>query len=569
MDRIVSARVEAQRWYVRFPRGVPVGIFILTMAITVLSVFAIEKVEADRRLGQLREVASGIASAMMRRSIAQVTYLKAGAILFANERTVTEPAFHDFARTFDINAEFRSPDGISWISRVGRAEIPAFEAARQAEGAAGYTIHPAVPPDRDFAMPITWFGTSDRRHDAAVGLDVFADDARRPALIEAERENRPVATGRLVRPLADGSRLWTGFIVYMPVFAGKEGGRRPIGLISAPFEGDAFLRSALELEGTHGLGVRLYDGVQSPERMIAALEPAGSSGQSLTRPVDIGAHRFLLVITVIRSGTLSLLSMLTMLFGLMVASLLTILARLLTSQAQEDRASLTWLREQASIRNSLTRELNHRVKNTLANVLSIIALTRRRSTDLESFVEKLNGRIRALSATHDLLTDLEWGPTPLHAVIRMELAPYTAGRDHDIAILGPEIELAPNDALSLGLAIHELATNAAKYGSLSVSSGKIAITWQLVASDLARVSWIEQGGPPVPQDRRRGFGTDLIERIVAQELGGGVDLKFAPEGVRCTLAVPVRRAAVFQMRARHGQSGGAVFSAKPPRHESV
>ena len=557
MDRIVSARVEAQHWYVRYPRAVPVGIFLLTMAITALSVFAIERVETERRRGQLREVAGAVSSALLRRAIAHVTYLKAGAILFSGERQVTPARFREFARELENNQEFRSPDGISWIARVPRAAIPAFESARRAEGAAGYTIHPAPAPGQEFVLPITYFGTPNPAKRPALGKDMSAEAARRPALIAAAREHRPAATGKLVLSRPDGSGRWTGFILYMPVFADGTGGSRLSGYISAPFEGAAFLASALRLENTQGLGVALYDGRERPEQLIAAVDPRRRTDESLARPIDIGGHRFLLVVTTLHSDKLSTLSLVTLLFGILVASLLTTMARLLTRQAEEDRASLNWLREQASIRNSLTRELNHRVKNTLANVLSIIALTSRRATSLESFVEGLNGRIRSLSATHDLLTDLGWGPTPLRAVVSMELAPYTAGRENDITMSGPDVELAPNDALSLGLAIHELATNAAKYGALGVASGWIVITWELVAPDLVRVLWSEHGGPPVSQERRRGFGTDLIERIVAQELGGGVELHFAPEGVRCTLAVPVRQAAVFQVRAARDSRPGA------------
>lgn len=137
---------------------------------------------------------------------------------------------------------------------------------------------------------------------------------------------------------------------------------------------------------------------------------------------------------------------------------------MLTWQALEDETSLRWFEEQASIRNSLTRELNHRVKNTLASVLSIIALTRRRATNLGEFAHGLDGRIRALSATHDLLTRSDWGTTPVRAVVEAELLPYADASDHEVDIAGPDVELAPNDALSLGLAMHELATNAAKYG---------------------------------------------------------------------------------------------------------
>ena len=101
----------------------------------------------------------------------------------------------------------------------------------------------------------------------------------------------------------------------------------------------------------------------------------------------------------------------------------------------------------------------------------------------------------------------------------------------------------------LGLAIHELATNAGKSGALSVISGEVLIRWELIRPTLARVCWQERGGPPVPHQRRRGFGTDLLERIVAHELGSGVDLVFAPDGVCCTLSVPVRSAAEFRVRA--------------------
>jgi two-component sensor histidine kinase len=141
-------------------------------------------------------------------------------------------------------------------------------------------------------------------------------------------------------------------------------------------------------------------------------------------------------------------------------------------------------------------------------------------------------------------------------VVRAELAPYANDSEHVLNITGPAVELAPNDALSLGLAIHELATNAAKYGALSVPGGQVAVTWHLItqdlarAQDLARVEWAERGGPIVPQEeRKRGFGTELIEKIVAHELRNPVDLRFEPEGVRCSLILPVRQPAEFSMRA--------------------
>jgi two-component sensor histidine kinase len=122
------------------------------------------------------------------------------------------------------------------------------------------------------------------------------------------------------------------------------------------------------------------------------------------------------------------------------------------------------------------------------------------------------------------------------------------GNEAHVDVSGPDISLAPNDALSLGLAIHELATNAAKYGALSTVDGHIHVTWRLVSPEAAEVRWREAGGPPVAPPAKRGFGRDLIEKIVAGELKSEVDLQFHPDGVECRLQVPVRKLSEFTLR---------------------
>ena len=118
----------------------------------------------------------------------------------------------------------------------------------------------------------------------------------------------------------------------------------------------------------------------------------------------------------------------------------------------------------------------------------------------------LSGRIRALSATHDVLTRSEWADTPLRDIVLAELAPYLGEADERISIDGPEIRLTPGDALSFGLAVHELATNAAKYGALSAPEGRVRIEWRMVTPERAEVRWREGDGPPVSPPVRRGFG---------------------------------------------------------------
>lgn len=527
----------------------PVVIFLLIAAITALSVYAIERGENRREEARMNETAQSVASALERRGNTASAYLRAGAALFGTLDGVDAGLFRRFVSELRLDADYRGADGIGWAKSIRPEEIPEFEESIRDDVPGDIEVHPLPGPSREMVVPVTYLQPDTERNRRALGYDMYSEETRREAMDEALRSVRPTASGAVVL-LQEGGGTAPGFLIYMPVFEGGISSRRLRGFIYSPFNGQEFLESALEVDTSAATGIRLYDGDVRSQHLLAELPPARSTGNTLEVPITVANRSMLLVLESSRGNALSPLSMITLLFGLLVASLLMVVARLLTQQALEDHESLDWLEEQNSIRNSLTRELNHRVKNTLANVLSIVSLTRRRSSGLDDFVEALEGRIRALSATHDLLTQSEWGATPIRAVIEAELAPYVRDSDAALGLAGPNVELAPNDALSLGLAIHELATNAAKYGSLSVPTGKVRVTWSLIDDKLAKIRWVESGGPRVLEDRRRGFGSELIEKIVAHELRHPVDLKFAPEGVSCTLMVPVRQPSEFELRAR-------------------
>ena len=548
MEQRPGGRSTTKRWLVRYPRAIPVAIFLLIAAITVLSVFAIERGEDARAAGQLRTRVAAIASALERRSNASSAYLRAGAALLATLDEIPASRFRRFVSELRLDADYRGTEGIGWAMVVHPDEIEAFNALMAQENSGRVTLYPQPDGSAPYAVPVTYLHPETERNQLALGFDMFSEPVRRAAMLEAERTTRPTASGRVVlRQEGEGGA--PGFLIYMPVFEQAPSGRRLKGYIYSPFNAPDFLASALELENAQGYDVSLYDGPAESGNLLAQAGRGNAAGERVIERVAIGAEPWTLEVTALDGGDLSGLSMITIIFGLLVAGLLMLLVRMLTQQAIEDEASLRWFEEQASIRNSLTRELNHRVKNTLANVLSIIALTRRRAHDLEEFADGLDGRIRALSATHDLLTQSDWGTTPIRAVIEAELLPYVQDSDHQIDLQGPLIELAPNDALSLGLATHELATNAAKYGALSQPGGQVAVHWKLISEALVRLEWQERGGPPVARQRGRGFGTDLIERIVAHELKHEVLLEFRPEGVRCVLTIPVRQPSQFAMRA--------------------
>lgn len=549
MQKSSNRSLRTRRWLVDYPRAVPVGIFILIAAITALSVYALERGEYQREEARMSEVAQAVASALERRGNTSTAYLRAGAALFSTVEGVDPALFRRFVGELRLDADYRGAEGIGWAQALAPEDIPEFEAQMREEWPGDVGVHPEPGADRRMVVPVTFLQPDTERNRRALGYDMYSERVRRAAMDEAMRTVRPTASGAIVL-VQEGEDAAPGFLIYMPVFDEGRAGRQLEGFLYSPFNGQDFLVSALELEARGRMGLKLFDDDVGRARLLADLSPARPTGMTMEKSVVIANRPMTLVVESSRGNALSLLSMITLLFGLLVASLLMVVARLLTQQALEDQESLDWLEQQNSIRNSLTRELNHRVKNTLANVLSIVSLTRRRATDLDEFAEGIDGRIRALSATHDLLTQSEWGATPIRAVIEAELAPYVRNSDASLELAGPHVELAPNDALSLGLAVHELATNAAKYGSLSVPEGKVRITWSLVDDTLANLHWVESGGPPVPEDRRRGFGSELIEKIVAHELRHPVDLRFSRGGVSCTLAVPVRQPSEFELRAR-------------------
>ena len=184
----------------------------------------------------------------------------------------------------------------------------------------------------------------------------------------------------------------------------------------------------------------------------------------------------------------------------------------------------------------LVAELNHRVKNTLAIVQSLAHQTFRNDASPEATIVAFEGRLKALAVAHNLLSVQNWEAASIGDVIRSALAPFCPG-DRCEAV-GPEVKLPPETAVSLTLAIHELATNASKYGALANESGSVAITWN-VADGRFELLWRERGGPPVVAPKKPGFGTNMIRRTLAAEFNGVVQLNFAEAGLECRVAGPV------------------------------
>jgi two-component sensor histidine kinase/PAS domain-containing protein len=187
----------------------------------------------------------------------------------------------------------------------------------------------------------------------------------------------------------------------------------------------------------------------------------------------------------------------------------------------------------------LLRELTHRCKNLLAVIHAIARQTASRTRSVEDFLDRFSARLVAIGASHDLLIADNWEGASLRMLVEQQLGEHADLFGEQIAIEGEDVMLKPEAVQNLGLALHELATNAQKYGSLSDPHGEVRIQWQFCeeASKL-RLIWQERGGPPVTPPVRSGFGRAMIETVVGKALEGDVSLSFPPKGVRCVIVIP-------------------------------
>jgi PAS domain S-box-containing protein len=201
-------------------------------------------------------------------------------------------------------------------------------------------------------------------------------------------------------------------------------------------------------------------------------------------------------------------------------------------------------RKQAEERQKLLiTELDHRVKNILAQVAVVAVSTRQGSSSIDEFLRSLNGRIQSMAAAHGMLSESGWKSVGLAALVHSQVAPFSTGEN--VKISGTDVMLTATETPAVAMVLHELVTNAIKHGALSISAGQVSISWDRKtnghrAANLVLV-WRERGGPRVAREVQTGYGTSLIRGLVPHELGGSVDLVFASDGVNCTIEFPLEQ----------------------------
>lgn len=202
---------------------------------------------------------------------------------------------------------------------------------------------------------------------------------------------------------------------------------------------------------------------------------------------------------------------------------------------------VTERKETESRQKLLLREMNHRLKNTLATVLSISNQTVAGSTTLPEYASSFTGRVQAFARAHELLIQNDWDRVLLEDVVSETLSPYLGGKEGRVVLNGPRVLIPHGPAVALNMVFHELGTNAAKYGVLSSPSGQLLVTWSVEksgAEQFVNFRWEETGGPPVAPPARRGFGSRLVKRTLAS-LGGSAEMNFSATGLDCWIVLPL------------------------------
>ena len=204
---------------------------------------------------------------------------------------------------------------------------------------------------------------------------------------------------------------------------------------------------------------------------------------------------------------------------------------------------VTEAREREEQIGFLMRELSHRSKNALAVIQSLARQTGRTSRDVDEFLKRFEERVRGMAVSLDLLVARDWQGVSIGQLLKSQIGHYLGDDEHRLVAEGPDLLLTADATQNLGLALHELSTNAAKYGALSVASGLVKIKWRIIAAEgdepaLFEIKWRESGGPKVNKPSRKGFGQEVVQRLVEKALSGEVKLVFHPDGLKWRLTVP-------------------------------
>ncbi|TYC58572.1 histidine kinase [Rhodobacterales bacterium] len=471
----------------------------------------------------------------------------------ADEEEITRRKFQSFALGLFLKGQLSGMQGIGFAELIAADQEDAASAALSRN----YELDRRIWPEtgEDLRTPIVLLEPLDIRNKAALGFDMFSEAVRRKAIRNAASSFQVSASApvMLVQEITDEKQA--GFLAYLPLKArdGQRGveiaGSVPVtGFIFAPFRAGDLHKAALTLPTPVSVLVRTVDVTDGePELLFESSEFAEKlkdAENSTTEQLDVGGRTW--DVTVIESAPKShtFLYWRTFILGFVSLLFSAALAVSVRSQmnASEANRRLKQVSEKAlQDKDLMLQEMKHRIKNSIARILAIARQTANAAEDLESFSNSFTSRLQAMANAQDLLTRSAWQKADLRALLTQELEQVFGSGAEKIRLDGPDVLLNEACTHALGLVFHELATNAMKYSDAFDDGGTFEVVWRVVEGEKKRLEldWIESSSTDVVQPETLGFGSRLMQALVAGEMSGSINRRFSDTGIEVNIRIPL------------------------------
>lgn len=544
------AKDRFDQWLREYPRATPVAVFCAALVLVALAAWSVEVAERRIWVAEQQMKLDDISATLQRQAATDSAYLAAMGSLLGNAGDPSPQVFRNYVGQLSGISALNGVAGLGWIERFEEKDVAAL---RQR------LLAPSGNRDGDraataaFSTPRKWPVYLIGMLEAGAGgkWSTMLDDGEQDPwvlVMDGVLRGGPIATGEWTEGEQAGDRSSSPSFFILAPARSPRGEQGLQGVAFGLVRTRDFVAAAIKPDSMRGGQVEITRRTGGGEaRIFFAKSGAGRVAEPLVKELDIFDQRWTLNYMPPARAGLSLLSVVILTGGAAFALLLLAYVLLVQRRTVDLHALLDTQMLQERERTAFVRELNHRVKNTLANVTSIISLTRNRASDVQTFADMLLQRVRALAAGHSLLEGGQWGPADLRAIFSTQLSAHDRAGDR-VSLDGPDVAVVPQDALTIGLAIHELTTNAVRYGALSNDDGRILIRWSVTEGNWVQVDWEESGGPVVATPEKMGFGLTLVQRALAHELHRPIELVFDPAGFRCRFFFQIREAKSFQLR---------------------
>lgn len=459
--------------------------------------------------------------------------LRATASYFeAFDGRVSPQDFAEFVAGLNLTTEYAGVHGIGFAQLIRAADVAAVDDDLRRAYGADVAVYP--PGGGDLRTPIVLLEPQDARNREALGYDMFSEERRRAAMQAALRTGRMSASApvELVQEITSDKQQ--GFLIYTPVRVGGA----VAGFIYAPFRAADLHRSALRGLEDLPVRVRTVDAAAPDIPLFETIQGGGQDASRVTdREIGLAGRTWRIEVAATPDFEQPSRHVPMLIIGVMAALLAlasSVLARLYQRHVAALQQSAELANEVAEQRNLLAHEMRHRIKNHIARFQAIVRFTRRSASDMDEFHTVLNARLMAMGKAQDLITRNAGQFADLRELILAELEQIIEGKDTGSSVSGPAVQLNARQTQAIGLVIHELTTNAMKYGASDQAGLTINVSWALQdqgGEQRIRLLWRERGdGPTVPR-LRQGFGTELIDTLVEGDLNGSIERRFTPEGL--------------------------------------